>query len=369
MNVNFDNINKTLTIKELVITDTELFENMLYFKDNIKNLEYYLISCLKMGEMALKAVKTGENVDFIQKRFNILKTDFNKSLVEYKTELSDKLNDFFGTDGNISKLLSLEVPDSPLYLIKNEFIDSIEKLSLKFENYFAGKKAELIEKDKGPRKGYDYEDQLEVILNRITKPFGDIVIPTQYSTTGTTGKKGDFIIEINSDLKEKPIITIEAKAGRQSMSGKKSILKILDDSIKERRAGVAIAVLKNIDLIPATYRNSIGVFREYGKDKIICIANNEDWFSLDVAYKVARSRLLLNTDTICIDIDPEAIKSKIDSIINTMSQFKGIQGNLTVIVKNIENVKSNIKDLKNSVMIDLNEIQTELNKKTEVKTK
>jgi hypothetical protein len=398
MEVKFNKVQKTITINDWVIKDPELIEAATDFDGNIENLKHYLTSCLRTGAVALKAVNIGEKVDFIQKRFNSLKSDFDKSLVDYKGELletlknqykefseilhgkdglkehisdafgekgtvNDIINNSFGKNGSISKLLSLELPDSPLYLIKNEFLSEIEKLSLQFESYFSGKEAEEIEKEKGPRKGYDYEDQLEAALNEIAKTFGDVVIPTQYVTTGTTGKKGDFIIRINSGLKEKLTIVIEAKAGNQSMSGKNSILKILDDSIIDRSAGIAIAAIRNIELIPKTHRSSIGVFREYGNDKIICIANENDWFPMNVAYKVARSRLLMTSNKIDVKINSELIESKINSIINTMSQFKGIQGNLTAIVKNIEKAKDNIKNLKNNILSDLNEIQTELVKK------
>jgi len=396
MEVKFNKTQKTITINNWIIKDLELIEAASDFDGDIEKLEHYLTSCLRTGAVALKAVDIGEKVDFIQKRFNSLKSDFDKSLVDYKGELlemlknqykefseilhgkdglkehisdafgekgtiNDIINNSFGKNGTISKLLNLELPDSPLYLMKKEFLDNLGKLSLQFENYFAGKEAEEIEREKGPRKGYDYEEQLEVALNEIAKPFGDIVIPTQYITTGTTGKKGDFIIEVNSGLKEKLIIAIEAKAGKQSMSGKRSILKILDDSIDERSAGIAIAVLRDIELIPTTYRSSIGVFRGYGDNKIICIANEDDWFPMDVAYKVARSRLLMMVSKIDIEINSELIKSKINYIINTMSQFKGIQGNMTTIIKNIETVKGKIKNLKNAALSNLNEIQIELN--------
>ncbi|KKN58991.1 hypothetical protein LCGC14_0546660 [marine sediment metagenome] len=403
MEVEFNKIQKTIIINNWIIKDPELIEATSDFDEDIEKLEYYLMSCLRTGAVALKAVGIGEKVDFIQKRFNSLKSDFDKSLIDYKDELletlknqykefseilhgegglkeyisdtfgekgtvNDLIGSFFGKNGDISKLLSLELPDSPLHLMKKEFLDKFEKLSLQFENYFSGKKAEEIEKEKGTRKGYDYEDQLEVALNEIAKSFNDIVVPTRYITTGTAGKKGDFIIEINSGLKEKLIMTIEAKSGKQSMSGKRGILKILDDSMNERSAGIAIAALRDIELIPKTYRNSIGVFREYGNNKIICIANENDWFPMDVAYKVARSKLLMMASKIDVEINPELIKSKINSIINMISQFKGIQGNLAVIIKNIETAKSGINNLKSDILSSLNEIQMELVKnKKEVK--
>lgn len=395
MEAKFNNIQKIITINNWIIKDPELIEVALDLDGDIEKLKNYLISCIRVGAVALKSVNIGENVDFIQKRFNSLKTDFDKSLIDYKSELletlknqykefseildgkdglkkyildtfgekgtvNDMIGSFFGKNGAISKLLSLELSDSPLYLMKKEFLDNLGKLSLQFENYFAGKEAKELEREKGTGKGYDYEDQLEIELNEIAKSFGDIVVPTQYITTGTTGKKGDFIIEINSGLKEKLIMTIEAKSGRLSMSGKRSILKILDDAINERSAGIAIAALRSIEQIPATYRNSIGVFREYGNDKIICVANENDWFPLDVAYKVARSKLLMMVSRTDIKINSELIKSKISSIINTLNQFKSIRGGLTTIIKNIETAKGKIASLKNDIESNLNEIQMEL---------
>jgi len=395
MDVIFDQTQKSLLVKEWNITEPEIIEGISDYVESDTLIEEYLIRCLRLGAIALKGVNISERVDFIQKRFNSLNTDFGNALTRYKEEISNNLekqykefldvlegengvkdcldthfgekgrlieiiNEFFGEKGKFLELFSLELPNSPFNLIKNEFIQKVNDLSLRLENYFSGKEAEERVKEKTHLKGYDYEDQLEVILNDIAEQFNDIVTPVQTIGTQTRGKKGDFIIDISNNSNSRQLrLTIEAKSGKMSITGKTGILQILDNSIKERNADFAIAAFRDIDLLPQTYHKSNGMFREYGNNKIICVANEDEWFPLKIAYKLARSRILMYQEK-GNEVDSESISTKIASVINSLNTFNSIQTNLTQLIKNVESIKTNIKTCKNSIIRDLKDIQAEL---------
>ena len=395
MEMIFDQTEKSILIKEWKITEPEIIEAISDYSENDKLIEDYLTRCLRLGAIALKGVNVSEKVDFVQKRFNSLKTDFGNVLTSYKEEISENLekqykeffdvlegengvkncmathfgekgtlieiiDKFFGEKGQFLKLFSLELPNSPFNLIKNEFIQKVNELSLRMENYFAGKEAEQKIKEKTTLKGFDYEDQLEMILNEISEQFNDIVEPVQTIGTQTRGKKGDFIIEISNNSDSKKLrLAIEAKSGKMSITGKTGILNILDNSLKERNADYAIAAFRDINLLPQTYQKSNGMLREYGNNKIICVANEGEWFPLKIAYKLARSRILMLKEK-GNDVDSESVKTKIDSVINSLNTFTSIQRNLSELVKNIESIKNNIKACKISITLDLKDIQAEL---------
>ncbi|MFX0001209.1 MAG: hypothetical protein ACFE88_13940 [Candidatus Hermodarchaeota archaeon] len=395
MDVIFDQNQKTLLVKEWKIKEPEIIEGISDYIENNKLIEDYLTRCLRLGAIALKGVNISERVDFIQKRFNSLNNDFTVALTKYKEEISDNfekqykefldvlegengvkncldahfgekgslieiIDKFFGEKGKFLELFSLELPNSPFNLIKNEFIQKVNELSLRLENYFSGKEAEERIKEKTHLKGYDYEDQLEVVLNEIAEQFNDIVIPVQTIGTQARGKKGDFVIDISNNSNSKKLrFTIEAKSGKMSIMGKTGILQILDNSLKERNADYAIAAFRDIDLLPQTYQKSNGMLREYGNNKIICVANEEEWFPLKIAYKLARSRILMLHEK-GNEVDSESISTKIASVINSLKTFNSIQTNLTELIKSVESIKNNIKSCKNSITHDLKDIQAEL---------
>jgi len=395
MELIFDQTAKSLLIKEWKVKEPEVIEAISDFYEDDKLIKDYLKRCLRLGAIALKGVNISERVDFVQKRFNSLKTDFGNVLTTYKEEISENLekqykeffdvlegengvkscldthfgekgtlldliDKFFGEKGKFLELFSLELPNSPFNLIKNEFIQKVNDLSLRLENHFAGKEAEENIKEKTPLKGYDYEDQLEIILNEITEQFNDIVEPVQTMGTETRGKKGDFIINISNNSDSKKLrLAIEAKSGKMSITGKTGILSILDNSLKERNADYAIAAFKDINLLPQTYQKSNGMLREYGNNKIICVANESEWFPLKIAYKLARSRMVMHKEK-GSEVDSESINTKIEGVINSLKNFTSIQSNLTQLVKTIESIKNNIKTCKNSITLDLKDIQAEL---------
>ncbi|MFO8020719.1 MAG: hypothetical protein R6U96_19000 [Promethearchaeia archaeon] len=384
-----------LIIKEWTINESEVLERINDFNGNEDKIKQYLRRCLRTGALALKGAQVGEQVDFIQKRFNSLQNEFDKLLENYHDEiaetfkehqnefsemikgdegvkscmedylgekgaLNETIEDYFGENGAFMDLFSLEKPDSPLKLIDKTFNERVEEIKIKMAEHFADKAARAEEREKSALKGYDYEDQVEIILNKITKPFGDVVQPVQTSTSGTSGKKGDFNIEVNVGTSDTPLkITVEAKAGDQHMGGKSSLLDILDKSMNERAADFAIATVRDLDALPQEHQ-SIGHLRTYGIDKIVCVANtDEGWLPLDVAYKIARSRLLMeNNET--TEIDGGVIKTEIESVINKINTLKGIQGQLTSISNNIKEQRDKIKGLKNEVKDQLNGILSEL---------
>jgi len=389
-----DKLNLIL-IRELEIRDPELFEIVQAQKES-ERIEF-LKRSLKVGALALRDAVTSGKLDLIERKFQGLCLELNQILDAKlgKEGMEGELEQIFGKNGEFQ--LCLEKLFGDRGRLVRDILDMdnknspIGRLRERMESYFVGKDSEvysmldpnrtdspmcrlrqeimnelaglktvierkIIEKEiikQTTYKGFAFEDVLESFLLSITGHFGDIVQRVGNEKGKLRNQKGDFLISICDPIIEgqPPKIVIEAKAGEDLRLTQKGLLGELDECIENRDAGFAIAVTQS-QISPA-----VGNYREIPLNKIVC-AFGDDGLPLEVAYKVARTRLILN---VCKEaereIDVVRINGIIGKITSDLGMVQGIKAKLTSIGTTSETIKDDIKTLESSIRESLAELQ------------
>ena len=341
-----------ILIDDLVIDDPEI---ITYFQNlsESENLEQRLEKLLKIGIAVSKSMNTAENINYVDKAFENLDSNFTHKLETAfgdKGQFSEILKNHFGEDGSIIKeLFNPNKEGSPLHLLKQELSGNLfeirEKLGI---NEAVGKV-----KEKGTQKGFDFEDWCETKLEWIAQIHSDKIERTG-KETGKIGKslQGDFVITLG-DINKKIVFEMKDKA-KISL---KDIQKELKGAIANREADYGIFVAKNKDTLP----EAVGWFNEYDGNQLVCAVENNDGESIidgeiiHIAYKWARAKLRLEgTDE--KKLDPAFIIEKTGEIQTKIGDMRKIKTQCTSIEKSTKEIKETAKDTETNIKKDLEEI-------------
>lgn len=218
-----------------------------------------------------------QNIDYyFDEKNGVLKRLLDDTFnIEKKQSVMSKfvklLEDNFDVDkGSIKKLLDPNINNSPINKLKTELLSDITTIKEAIIKEEA--KKEITQKT--PLKGGEFEDEVSDQLDSITSPYRD-EFKNVSSVVGRTGKAGDFVVLINGEESSK--IVIEAKDRTYS---KPEVLKILEDSMKNRNAKFGIFLFKYQNQIPSTFRPL-----KIMKNSIIASADN---YGLYFAYRIAK---------------------------------------------------------------------------------
>jgi flagellin-like hook-associated protein FlgL len=386
---------KTVTINKLEMHDPEFYDVISDKKEDMRS--GFIKKALKIGTIALQDIAVVEKTDYIKREFQKLCDELDKVLLQQLGEegmhgeldsifsengkLQQYLDRIFGNDGKLVRdildmnnkkspigqlretiesyfvgkgsevygMLDPHAKDSPLCCLREELMKELDAIQKMITEQVA--KKEIIEKT--PRKGFVFEETLEYFLLCISKPFGDHVenVSTEKGKLGE--KKGDFVIVINDPVAEgkPPKIVIEAKTGANLAMTQKGLLGDLDGAIQNREASFAIGVTESV------FSEAVGCYREVEKDKIVC-AFQDDGLPLEVAYKVARARILLSLHRESRkDIDTASICGLIDKISNDLNSVQGIKAKLTSITNTSDKIEDDIENLQDNIRRSLLEMQ------------
>lgn len=386
-----DNRTKLVKINGLEMKDPEFFKIISDLKE--KERPEFVEKALKVGAIVLRDVVIGKKMDYIRGEFQRFRFELEKTLGEdgmkgelerifgRNGELELCLEKLFGDDGRLvrdildmdnkkspvgrlretiesyfvgkdSEVYSMLDPNkegSPMSRMKKEIMDELTQLRSTIEERIIRK--EIIEKT--PKKGLDFEDDLEVFLQSISKPYNDVVERVGTKPAGKLGKKGDFLIAISDPTIKgaPPKIVIEAKTGEVSPN---ALLRELAQEIESREAKFAIGVTDSV------ISEAIGSYREFQQDKIICTFV-DGGLPLEVAYKIARTKILMGMyPEIEKEIDVERINGTISKISNDLNAIRGIRTKLTSIGKTSESIKNDVKSLETNIRDSLVELQDSL---------
>lgn len=397
------------------ITDEEILDLLSVYDE--KKRETMIYKALRIGLIALKDINTIGNVDYVEKEFQKFKGELDKEIINFKDEFQKKLEetdeliqkklnenfdpkigimprvmerylgeggkmsdlfdeknntsavskikqilaDYFDTDASrVVKLLDPNNPGSPLNSFKKELTDRLIAIEKEIKAKESSKEATKIEAEKGTQKGLIYQDLVFIEVEKIASIFGDICIPTGNDAgLELNSKLGDVVITINSsntggaNLK----IVLEAKDKDMSLS---TLLTELDGAKKNRGASAAIAVMSKRDTLKGS-ETSIGVFRDYPNNRTICILDKNiiDSMALEVAYKLARAKLLLGLkakEMKTESIDLVSINILIDEISKKLNEFSSMKSNLTKATTAINSVQTQIDNLKEDLQSKLLEL-------------
>ncbi|MBT4325420.1 MAG: hypothetical protein HOD60_00720 [Candidatus Nitrosopelagicus sp.] len=341
-----------LHLKEFLITDSDIvsyFENL----PESESLEEKLANLIKIGISVSNSVSTTENVNYVEKAFENLDSDFSK-----------KLNDAFAVDGKFSEVIAHHFGDdgkvikeifdpnrigSPLQILKQDFESNLYEIREKLGINTAVEK----EKERGTKKGFDFEDQCEEKLQWIARIHSDKLERTG-DTQGkiTSSKKGDFVLTL-WDINKKIVFEMKDK---DSIS-EKYIHSELNDAIENRDADYGVFVVKNKNSLP----DSVGWFNEYDGNHLVCAVETDDneevmdGEMVHIAYKWARARLRIETSKEK-KIDSSSILSKTSEIQDKLGDLMKIKRQCTNIDKSTEAIRTTTKETEKAIKNQVDDI-------------
>ncbi len=402
--VSIDSKTESILIRNLLIQDREVFD-VLSDQESSERVQF-VKKALKVGVIALKDVVVKEKIDYVKREFDnlcfhlekVFKQELGKEGMKGELEnvfgdtgkLQSTLERLFGTDGKLVRdildmnnvnspvgqlrktiesyfvgkdsemynMLDPNSKDSPISRLRQEILDKLQNIENTITVYLA--KKEVIEKT--PKKGFDFEDDLEDSLLRLSKPFGDLIERTGKKKGKLGNLKGDFVITLHDSMIEgqQPKIVVEAKTNTSVRLTVKSLVGELRDAIQNREANLAIAVTDK------PLSDSIGCFHEFEGDKIIC-AIGESQLPLEVAYRIARTySLMKNRETPTKTIDTTKVCGLISKISNDLNTIRGIKANLTKIGNTADTITNSLKTLEKNIRGSLIDLQDILNQNTSV---
>lgn len=400
------------------VTDSETLKLLEFYESDKRDV--VASKALRIGLIALKDMESAGNVDYVEKEFEKFKVGMNKQLEALQKDfvgklseadklIEEKLNSHFNPDDGIMnkvlnrylgeggtlcdlfdennkisavskirkimadyfdedaskivRMLDANNEQSPLYSFKKELTERLIAIQGEVKAAQTAKAAVKVEAQRGTQKGIEYQDFVFAELEKIAQILGDTCIPTgNQSGQVLNDKRGDFVIKMNvsqtggAELK----IVIEAKDKEMYLNG---LLEELDGAMKNRNAGISIAVMNSKDIIKDVNSN-IGIFRDYA-NKIICVLNKDeiDTSAVEVAYKLARAKLLLNLkvkEMKSDSVDVVAANNLIDEINKKLATFTYIKSTLTKANNAIGEANNQIDNLKSELNEKLDDLAVTL---------
>ena len=350
-------INGFETSDEEVVTYFEEIEPQARMQ-RLKNVK-------KTGVIALKTVGIAQKIDYIEKEFARMNTEFNKSVENTLEQLDDKIESIFGEDGEfaevikghfgedgkiIKELFDPSRQGTPLNTLRNEVRNEINSLKtdLKLDS-----QKESIEK-KTPLKGYKFEDVCEVALSNIARHNGDKVERTS-DIVGCLrpSKKGDFVIELKGTSR-KIVYEVKDMDNRLTFPG---IDKSIEEAIQNRNASYGVFLVKNVEALP----QSVGWFNEYGDNKLVCALGSELMPNviheevLHISYNWAKMRVFaeaMNEKK----IDSAFIENRISEVRKKLHGLNKVKVDCTSIENSIKDIRNVVEETQSQIDNDLSEI-------------
>ena len=397
--VSIDSKTESILIRNLLIQDREVYD-VLSDQEDSERVQF-VKKAVKIGAIALKDVVVKEKIDYVKREFDnlcfhlekIFKQELGKEGMKGELDevfgdtgkLQNSLERMFGTDGKLVRdildmnnvnspvgqlrktiesyfvgkdseiygMLDPNSKDSPISRLRTEILEKLQDIENTITVYLA--KKEVIEKT--PKKGFDFEDELEDALVRLSKPFGDLVERTGIIKGKLGNLKGDFVITLHDSIIEgqQPKIVVEAKTNASVRLTVKSLVGELRDAIQNREAILAIAVTDK------PLSDSVGCFHQIEGNIIIC-SIGESQLPLEAAYRIARTHCLMkNRESPTKTIDTNRVCGIIGKISNDLNTLRGIKANLSKIGNTADTINGDLKTLEKNIRYSLGELQDVLN--------
>jgi hypothetical protein len=372
-----------------------------------------VVDAIEIGARVLDREQAGANADFVKSEFDKVsrevETAFTDRAKEVAEQLGQKVDEAFGPEsGHLTKALERHFGDDSDAAVQNRVRDvlndvmakSREELLRQFssadgQNPLADFKAGTLrqlreagerqdtnlkalndqlsalkieleglrgdkqkveeveeEREKGTAKGRVFEDAVAEALERIADAQGDSCDAVG-DQPGATGKKGDVIVEVDAcSGPTRGRIVFEAK--KSNLASKPKAWQYLDAALEQRDADFAVLVVPTEDHLPPKTRP----LREYNGDKLLVAWDPEDetTLSLEVAYSLARARVLLTRGG-DDGVDSEAIRDAVDRALAVVDDAKRIKTHLTGATKNIDGARDLLVSIEDRVRSYLREIE------------
>lgn len=392
----------------LKTTDQEIINLLSAYDENKRQI--VSLKALRIGLIALKDMESAGNVDYVEKEFQKFKGELNKEFSSLKGEFAKKLEEtdvlikekleknfdpqtgimpkvlerylgdggslaelfdekqntsaiskikkifseyFDGEASTVVRLLDTNNPNSPLSSFKKDILDRLFAIEKEICAKDSAKEAAKSEADRGTQKGIEYQDFVFSEVEKIACILGDTCLPTGNETGQVLDSKvGDIVVTLNQTQTGGATLKLVFEA-KDKMMYITSLLKELEEAKKNRGSGYAVAVISRKDMLKDV-GESIGNFRDYHSNRTICVLEKEDFdpIALEIAYKLARTKLLLGQQVREMkseSLDIDSINILIEDITKKFGDFITIKSTLTkasnaigIAQTQIDNIKSDL---------------------------
>ena len=206
------------------------------------------------------------------------------------------------------------------------------------------------ERERGTAKGRTFEEAVFDAVEAIAAAQGDCAEPVGDLAEGG-GKRGDVVVSVDAATgPARGRIVIEAKDRR--ISRKKS-LEELAEGLDQRSAQFGVWVVPSEEELPSGVRD----LREVDGDKLYVVFDPEDGarVGLEVAYKLARARVLLTRDEV-EGLDPALVAERVELARRAMEDVRRIKQQLTGATTAIGSAREVLDEMAAGVRARLDEI-------------
>jgi hypothetical protein len=208
------------------------------------------------------------------------------------------------------------------------------------------------EHERSTAKGRPYEEAVFDAIAAIAAGHGDDCDAVG-DLPGVGGRKGDVLVGVDGcSGPPRARIVVEAKT---SQVAKKRALAELDEAMAQRDAAYAVWVVPGEEHLPARTH----ALQEVNGDKLFVAYDPEDGsrLSLEVAYKLARARVLMARGD-AEGLDGSALRAEVERAVGAMEEVRRIKQQLTHAANGIEGARSVLEELDRRVRGHLDQIDT-----------
>jgi hypothetical protein len=272
-------------------------------------------------------------------------------------KLQSMVNQHFGEDGRVLELIqkqlaidpasqiTVQTPLNQVYHLLRQEIAGLRDTIMKI----AGQQ-EMLEQTS--KKGFPFEDKVFEELQRIARPFGEIVEDTSLKVEAISGsKKGDYVYRLTSSDAS---IVLDAK-NYGKLNSLPAMLQYLKDAMHDRDSKVGIIVVPKKDNL----QKQIGSWNVYGRSIITPLEY------LEISIKFSKFMIQLhNSDAKNINIG--LIQQKLETVQRKMKEITSVKSKLTKlsngVAASVADIQENLDTIRQDVNEKLLEIHSEFKK-------
>jgi hypothetical protein len=372
--------NGRLYVEQLTVEDETAARLAAEREDPVR----FVTEAIEIGARVLDRELTGVNAEFVRAEFEKTARELDATFVERARAVAERLDakvdEVFGPEhGHVTQALARHFGDESSVAVQNRVRTVLDEVAVRwredlrrqfssdgdanplagFQNahlaatrQIAGQQSEhlraMAEKleamkleiaelrsekhklaeiaavtDKGTAKGRSYEEAVAVAIDAIASAQGDDCEAVG-DVRGEGGRKGDVVVAIDACAgPARGRIVFEAK---NSQLSRNRALAELDEALETRGADFAIFVVPSEDKLPARTRP----LREFNGDKMFVVydAGDDARLALEVAYALARARVLMNRGE-DEAVDPAAVRAEVERALGAMEDVRRIKTQLT----------------------------------------
>jgi hypothetical protein len=346
MKIRLESDGKTIRITDFFIIDQDLHRELQEMEE--ANREEYLERVIKVGTQGIRRMNISGEVDFVEKQLNKLEESLESKIDEH-------MKSYFGEEGAIDTKLASGI-ETPFVQLKEEVKKSIDDLRVAVITQNAAEEARQEITEQTTLKGYDFEDNCEIILDNFISSLhnGD----QGERTTNKPGEIGTTTGDYTITTKDNKIISLETKSYKNLLTFEK-IFENLERGMTNRKAQYGILVSRNKEALP----KSCGIFNEPRQNMLICALGSEkteiEPKILELAYQWARMRVVQKNTLKEQEI--HAIVNSITELEQDLKDFTQIQAQCTEIGKSTDKIREISDELRGKIKSKITQIQRAFN--------